>query len=118
MKFYRLHTKDAQVGIRAKSRKEAFAKFFKDVVDGKIQLSELGNIVILHDGKTEYPFRTVPSLFILGLMNETAAISNIASCISSDRVEASKMLYKAIEKDKWIYKAVMGKQPKIWPPTP
>jgi len=119
MNLYKIQTKDIKVLIKAKSRGEAFGKFFKDIVDGKLPLSKIGNIVILNDGKEDYPFRVIPSLFILGFMDEETAIANIKNCIGNiDEVEAGRILYKSVKTDKWIYKAVHGREPSMFPPIP
>jgi hypothetical protein len=89
--FY-MHTKTDKVLIKAKNRDEAFAKFFKDVEDGKIGLDTLGNIVILFDRREEYPFRTVPLLWQMKLIDASTAVSNIMACTGVNKKEAEEML--------------------------
>lgn len=116
MRPFRLVSKDINIMIVANTRKEAFAKFFKKLKAKEIGIEEIGNLVMLHDKDEEYPFRTVPSLFLLGLMDEETAIANIAEVVGSNPTQAGKMLYNAAEKDKWIVKAVTGKPLKHFPP--
>jgi len=96
--FY-MHTKTDKVLIKAKNRDEAFAKFFKDVEDGKIGLETLGNIVILFDRREEYPFRTVPLLWKMMVINDETAIASLQSILDVSRNKARKMLEKYGEKD-------------------
>ena len=105
-KLYKLTTKDEKILIKAKSRKEAFAKFFKDILKGKIPLRNIGQIVTLHDGEDEYPFRTVPTLYLLGIINKEIAILNISMILECSKIEAENMLESCIAEDNWIIKAV------------
>jgi len=105
-KLYKLTTKDEKILIKAKNREEAFAKFFKDILKGKILLGNIGQIVTLHDGKDEYPFRTVPALYLLGAINREIAISNISMVLECSKIEAEIMLESCVAEDKWILKAI------------
>ena len=98
-RLYFMQTKNDKVLIKAKDPDEAFAKFFKDVEDGKVPLENLGNIVILHDRKDEYPFRTVPLLFQMKLIDASTAVSNIMACTGVSQKEAEQMLLKHSFKD-------------------
>jgi hypothetical protein len=86
--------KGGKMRIIAENRDEAFAKFFKDVIEGKISLDDLGNIIILHDRKEQYGFRTVPLLWQMKLIDKQTAIANIIACTGAETKEAEKMLYK------------------------
>lgn len=98
-RLYYIHTRNDKVLIKARNRDEAFAKFFKDVEDGKVPLENLGNIVMLHDRKDEYPFRTVPLLFQLKLIDASMAVSNIMACTGVAKKEAEQMLLEYSFKD-------------------
>jgi len=111
-------SKDIDIIIVAKNRKHAFAKFFKKLKDKEIGLDQIGHLVMLHDEEEEYPFRTMPSLFLLGLVDEETAIANLIECVGVNETQGGEMLYKAAEKDKWIVKAVTGKSLKHFPPLP
>lgn len=91
---YFLETKDYKVHYFAHNRNEAFAMFFLDVEKGNVDLSEIGTIVMLHDGKETYPFRTAPILFQMKLLSASAATSNIMAATGVDQKEADKMLLK------------------------
>ena len=105
-KLYKLTTKDEKILIKAKNREEAFAKFFKDILKGKIPLGNIGQIVTLHDRKDEYPFRTVPALYLLGVIDREIATSNVSMVLECSKIEAEIMLESCIAEDKWIIKAV------------
>jgi hypothetical protein len=92
---YFLESKNYKVHYTAHSRDEAFAMFFLDIEKGNIDLSEIGTIVMLHDGKEEYPFRTAPILFQMKLLSASEATSNIMATTGVDQQEADKMLLKA-----------------------
>lgn len=91
-RIYFIATKNDMVLIKAKNRDYAFAKFFKDVEDGKVSLEELGSIVILHDHNEEYPFRTAPLLWQMKLIDGSTAVSNIMACTGVSEKEAEEML--------------------------
>jgi len=96
---YVIEFKGGKIRIPAKNRDTAFAKFFKNVVDSKISLEDIGAIVILHDGKKEYPFRTAPLLWQMKVIDKKTAIANIRACTGVTKKEAEEMLYKFSFKD-------------------
>ena len=95
---YTITMKDSSVEVFAKNRDYAFAKFFKDVVNDKIRLDQLGNIIILKQKNArpnqEYPFRTIPLLWQMKLITADMAISNIMAVTGATLKEAEKMLTK------------------------
>ena len=93
-RLYVIKYKGGKMRIIAENRDEAFAKFFKLVSEDKISIEDLGNIVILHDRKEDYPFRTVPLLWQMKLIDKQTAIANIVACTGAETKEAEKMLYK------------------------
>lgn len=104
---YIIQTKGLKVLQIAKDRDHAFAQFFKDVADERIPISELGNIIMLldptikskNDDDKQFPFRTVPILFQMKLLDKDASISNIMACTGVTVDEAEKMLLKHSFKD-------------------
>jgi hypothetical protein len=60
----------------------------------KIDLGKIGNIIMLKDGKEEYPFRVAPLLWKMGVIGTKNAIDNIISCIGGTRKEAKRLLRK------------------------
>lgn len=49
---------------------------------------------MLKDGKDEYPFRTVPLLWKMGVIGTKPAIDNIITCIGGTRKAAKQALRK------------------------
>lgn len=101
-KQFLIHTKGVVYPVKASTRKEAYAKFFLDIKQGKIPLKDVGQIIILKDGKDEYPFRTCPSLWLLGIIDTDTAILNIRRTIGGDDINALEMLAKTARQDRWI----------------
>jgi len=94
MPIYTISLKDRNVTFKAKNRDYAFAKLFKDVADDKIRISELGNIVMLHAHKDDYPFRTVPLLWQMKLIDGDTAVANIMEVTGVSKKEAELLLTK------------------------
>jgi len=88
--------------VKARNRKEAYAKFFFAVQNGEINFRDLGHIIVLKDGKDEYPFRTVPSLWLLGIIDQDTAIANIRLAVGCSEHEAFELLIKTAHQDSWI----------------
>ena len=101
-KQFLIHTTGVVYPVKASTRKEAYAKFFLDIKQGKIPLKDVGQIIILKDGKDEYPFRTCPSLWLLGIIDTDTAILNIRRTIGGDDIAALEMLVKTARQDRWI----------------
>lgn len=97
--LYTITSKNVKIRMEAPNRDIAFAKFFKDVADGKVPLSDVGNIVMLKDGKNEYPFRTVPLLWQMKVIDLETAVANIVDCVGGDEREAKEMLFELGYKD-------------------
>ena len=100
---YLVETKDHKIPYRAHSRDEAFAKFFIDVEKENVALDEIGTIIMLHDDKETYPFRTAPILFQMKLLSASAATSNIMAATGVDQKEADMMLLKYSFNDTRIF---------------
>ncbi len=99
MPEYLITTKSDKVLITQKDREHAFAKYFKDIAEGGIDLNKIGNIITLNDGKEDYPFRTVPLLWKMGVIGTKNAMDNIVSCLGVTRKEAKQLLRKYGEAD-------------------
>ena len=97
--IYKIKTKSDTAIIEAKDRREAFAKYFADIATGKIPLDRLGQIIILYDGKNEYPMRVAPILWLLGVLDKKTAIENIKLVTGCCDREAERILLKCAEKD-------------------
>lgn len=106
MKVYKIEYKKGIFLCMARNREQAFAKFFLNVLNGVITLEELGQVIFLIDGRKQYPFRTVPTLMLLGLIDEETAIYNISKITGATREEAKHLLYHALESDKWVIEEI------------
>ena len=103
MRRYRLLlVGNTEIEITASSQREAIAKLFLDVLNGVIPLKRLGQIIYIWDGTEMRPFRTVPALYLLGVLDWGTAIHNLQRLLRITRVEAEELLRKAVEKDEWI----------------
>lgn len=94
-----IETKSDKVLITAEDREHAFAKYFKDIAEGEVSIDKIGNIIMLKDGKEEYPFRTVPLLWKMGIIGTSNAIDNIIACIGGTRKAAKQALKKYGDSD-------------------
>lgn len=93
-KLYTVEYRNGKIKILAKNRDEAFAKFFKAVKDKKIPLDNVGQVIILHNKKEKYPFRTAPLLWQMGIIDTETAVKGIMACTGVSQDEAELMLYK------------------------
>lgn len=107
-KKYRITTKDLDVEVEAESREGAIRNFFKLLKlfwhDWK---DKLGQIASVHDGGEEYPFRLVPSLYNMGLIDEETAIANLLRVFGEQPTpeavnDARIMLWALAETDRWM----------------
>lgn len=99
MKKFIIETKDDKALVEAEDRDHAFAKYFYDILNEKVTLDKLGNIITLKDGVAEIPFRTVPLLWKMGIIGTKHAIDNISSLLGITRKEAKKILKEAGDSD-------------------
>jgi len=108
MKAYRISTKDDKTIITANSRKEAIARYFLQIADGEVSLDRIGNLVTITDPDNgeEYPFRTVPSLWLLGVLDRETAELNIRVLLGVGEEESRDLLLMTAKQDKWIVDAV------------
>lgn len=103
MRRYRLLLRgNTEIEVAASNRREALAKLFLDVLNGQIPLNSLGQVIYVWDGSEMVPFRTVPALYLLGVLDWGSAVYNLQRLLSVSREEAEKLLRSAAEKDGWI----------------
>ena len=99
--------KSGKLLISAESKDDAFIKFFEMLYDGKLGLEDVGHVIILFDGKESYPLRTVPALWLLGLLDTQSAIANLKSIMKGKREgEILDLLLETAKEDAWIVKGV------------
>ena len=103
MKGYKITTRNIELVIPANNRQEAYAKFFIEVKKGNISLDNLGNLLMLHDEGEEYPFRVVPTLWLMELIGpETAMVTLQVILELKDMEEAAGLLMSSARNDSWI----------------
>ena len=107
MKLFKIHTKNDIAIVEAETRQQAYAKYFKEVVEGKIPIEKLGNLLMLEDDGEEYPIRTIPILWLMGVVDDEQAIQTlIALGVATSRNDARKLLAKCAKQDRWIAEAI------------
>lgn len=99
MPEYIIETKSDKVLISAVDRDHAFAKYFKSIAEQEVSIDKIGAIVMLKDGAEEYPFRTVPLLWKMGIIGTSRAIDSIVATVGGSRKDAKEMLKKAADAD-------------------
>ena len=99
LNLYVIEYRNGKIGVMAKNRDEAFAKFFKSIKDGKFPIEDIGQIIILYDGKTQYPFRTAPLLWKMGVIDLETAVVNIMRCTNTSKAQAKLILYECAVED-------------------
>lgn len=110
MKIYKTTTMDETILIQANNRKEAYAKFFLEIKNGKYPLDKIGGIIMVvdPDDGEEYPFRTTPTLWLMELIPAGVAFATIEKMLGldSNSDEAANMLIKASNQDSWILEEI------------
>jgi len=90
----------------AKNTDEAFAKFFLAIKTGKIKLNEIGQLVICKAGldknKDEYPFRTLPTIYNMNMIDKEEARLNIMDLLGINEFESLKMINDLSKQDSWV----------------
>lgn len=106
MKVYELSTMGEKILIPANNRKEAYARFFLDVKNGKYPLEKIGSLisVIDPDDKEDYPFRTIPTLWLMELISPSMAFLTLEKMLDldSNTDESAKILVDSAKQDMWI----------------
>jgi len=113
MEPYEVYSKDINYIVRARSRRHAFASLFLKIKRGEVEKKEVGQLVMVkgpHD-EEEVPFRTVPTLMNMGLIDDETALYNVAHVIYDEDPEdltdkqvdeLTKIIDDAQEQDSWI----------------
>jgi len=107
-KQFRITTKDLDITVKAKDRREAIKNFFKLLrIFWEDWRDKIGQIAFVHENGKEYGFRIVPSLYNMGLIDEETAIANLLKVFGenpspSSIYEARIILLKLSDDDKWM----------------
>lgn len=101
MKQFIIQTKNDKVLVTAEDRDHAFAKYFYDIINQKVPLEKVGNLVMLKTKEDDDPiaFRTAPLLWKMGVIGTKCAVDNIVKCVGCSRVCAKVMLRNAANED-------------------
>jgi len=74
MSTYCIETKGGPYCFDADNRFEALRKFFLGIKEGSVQLSDVGLVVTITEQGEEYPFRTLPVLYFMGIFDKEKAM--------------------------------------------
>lgn len=114
--LYRITTKNVDTNIMAKDRTEAYGKFFLKIKQGEIKIDDLGCILMLHDGNEEYPFRIVPTLWLMELITPQQAFATLEVMLDldSESDDSANLLIASAKQDMWILEVIekLEKEPK------
>ena len=106
MKRYNVKTMGETVLIFAADRKEAYARFFLDIKNGKYPLDKVGGIIMVKDpdDDQEYAFRTTPTLWLMEMIPAGVAFATIEKMLDLDSAsdESANLLIEAAKADGWI----------------
>jgi len=108
VKKYRITTKDLDVEVEAESREGAIRNFFRLLkVFWHEWKDKVGQIASVHDEGEEYPFRLVPSLYNMGLIDEETAVANLLRVFEEQPTpeavsDAKTMLWALAKTDRWM----------------
>jgi len=112
MLLFKIRTKNDAVMVSAQSREEAIGKYFREIVDKKVSLEDVGGVFIVEDAGQEYPVRTAPLLWKLGAINEKEAVLNIQKLLNVEEKEAKTILVQCAEQDSRFLKFIPKKSSK------
>lgn len=113
MNIYRLESKDVAMEIAAENRMDAFVKFFISILDGKTKICEIGNLVTTYENGEEYPFRTLPVIWLLGLITDEEALNTLPVLLKTNKEKAKEALFEAARKDMWVLKRIEEIRPDL-----
>ena len=104
MKLFLIVSRERKYLIQAENRKEAYARFFLQVKRGQIGVGELGQIILCYSATEAdpYPFRTVPTLWMMGLISSKIAIMSLKELLNITNKEARELLQETARADSWI----------------
>lgn len=106
-KMFVVQAKSGKFLISARNKDEAFIKFFEMLYNGKVGLEEIGQVIILYDGKKKYALRTVPTLWLLGLLDTESAIESLKRIIKNESEgKLFDLLLETAKQDAWVAKGV------------
>ncbi len=92
--------------INAKTRNEAYAKFFLEIKKGRYPMDQIGGIIMVTDpdDDNEYSFRTTPTLWLMELISPETAFATIEKMLDLDSSsdESANLLLQSARKDMWI----------------
>jgi len=106
MKLYKVETMGETILINAENRKEAYARFFLEIKEGKYPMDKIGGIIMVTDPDdgTDYPFRTTPTLWLMELIPPETAFATIERMLDLDPStdESAGLLLESARQDAWI----------------
>ena len=106
MNLYKVETMGETTLINAETRKEAYARFFIEVKEGRYPMSKIGGLISVRDPDDgeDYPFRTTPTLWLMRLIPPETAFATIEELLDLDpSTDASaNMLLQSAKQDMWI----------------
>ena len=104
MKAFPIHTKGETTLVTTETRKEAYAKFFLEVKKGNIGLDKIGCIIVAEEDGEEYPFRSIPTLWLMELIPLRVALVTLEKMLDLDSSsdEAATILVDSAKQDMWI----------------
>ena len=106
MKLYNVSTMGEKILINAENRKEAYARFFIEIKEGKYPLDKIGGLISVRDPDDgeDYPFRTTPTLWLMELIPPETAFATIESMLSLDPSsdDSANLLLQSAKQDMWI----------------
>lgn len=100
MKLFPISMKHKSYLVQAEDRQEAYKKMFKDIVTGKISISDVSLIMTCVDNGEDYPMRLIPSLYARDLIDYESAIATLLK-VGIDLT--NKEFMDTVQKDKWLW---------------
>jgi hypothetical protein len=105
---YKIECNKLSITVEGESRNEAVRNFFRLLkVFWYKWRDKLGQIAVVYDKGKGYPFRIVPSLYNMGLLDENTAVYNILRVLGKQPttyniLEAKIILHKTAKQDEWM----------------
>jgi len=91
------------VSVEADNRRDAIRNFFKLLkVLWPEWRSKIAQIALLHDRDETVPFRLIPSLWNMGLIDEDTALLNLMLTVGGNLKDARALLHFAARQDRWM----------------
>jgi hypothetical protein len=108
MNEYLVKSKDYKINVIAETRDDAFALFFKSIIDDKVSLLKLGHLAMIEEDGEEYGLRTAPILVILGYLDRDLAIDGISNLLGISILDAEEVLKQCIKDDRRIADKILS----------